>query len=219
MKEALVEKTSKVIETISKMEFVKSFFLVGGTALALQLKHRLSEDLDFMCWKKFKKEKQDINVTQIKNEITQELVIEKVDILGNNHIEIYIDGGVKLSFYAPNKVKPVINPVPYINNLVLIDLDCIASLKMEVLMRRNEFRDYYDLFCILKNKDIENVKQIIYNALKYSEYNLKSKNLIGMLTNSERFENNNNFSQLAPIYQITPKEIETFMVDLTSSLY
>ena len=219
MKEALVEKTSKVIETISKMEFVKSFFLVGGTALALQLKHRLSEDLDFMCWKKFKKEKQDINVTQIKNEITQELVIEKVDILGNNHIEIYIDGGVKLSFYAPDKVKPVINPVPYINNLVLIDLDCIASLKMEVLMRRNEFRDYYDLYCILKNKDIENVKQIIYNALKYSEYNLKSKNLIGMLTNSERFENNNNFSQLAPIYQITPKEIETFMVDLTSSLY
>jgi len=219
MKEALVEKTSKVIETISKMEFVKSFFLVGGTALALQLKHRLSEDLDFMCWKKFKKEKQDINVTQIKNEITQELVIEKVDILGNNHIEIYIDGGVKLSFYAPDKVKPVINPVPYINNLVLIDLDCIASLKMEVLMRRNEFRDYYDLYCILKNKDIENVKQIIYNALKYSEHNLKSKNLIGMLTNSERFEKNNNFSQLAPIYQITAKEIEMFMVNLTSSLY
>jgi hypothetical protein len=58
MQEALFEKTEKVIEMISRKEFVKSYFLVGGTALALQLKHRLSENLDFMCWKQSKKDKQ-----------------------------------------------------------------------------------------------------------------------------------------------------------------
>jgi predicted nucleotidyltransferase component of viral defense system len=213
MKEALVEKTLNVIEAISQMEFVKSYFLVGGTALSLQLKHRLSEDLDFMCWKQSKKDKQTITIEKIKNELSQKFVIDKVDILGNNHIEISIDGGVKLSFYAPDKIKPQIKPVHYLNNLILADEDCIAALKMEMLLRRNEFRDYYDLYCILKNKDAETIKQIIGNALKYSEHHLKTKNLIGMLTNSERFKRNAAFAQLAPKDPIPAKEIELFMVE------
>jgi len=219
MKEALVDKTLKVIETISKMEFVKSYFLVGGTALSLQLKHRLSEDLDFMCWKQSKKERQNIDIEKIKNELAQNFTIDKVDILGNNHIEMYVAGGVKLSFYAPDKIKPVIKPVHYLNNLILADEDCIAALKMETFLRRNEFRDYYDLYCILKNKDVEATKQIINNALKYLEHHLKSKNLIGMLTNSERFKYNTSFAQLTPKYPITAKEIETFMVERMKELY
>lgn len=218
MKEALVEKTLKVIEAISKMEFVKSYFLVGGTALALQLKHRLSEDLDFMCWKSNKKDRININIDKIKNELAQNFTVDKVDILGNNHIEIYIDGGVKLSFYAPDKMKPIIKPVHYLNNLILADETCIASLKMEVFLRRNEFRDYYDLYCILKDKDTAETKQIIDNALKYSEHHLKTKNLIGMLTNAERFKHNASFAQLKPKYPVTAKEIELFMLEKMRNL-
>ena len=213
MKEALVEKTLKVIEAISNMEFVKSYFLVGGTALALQLKHRLSEDLDFMCWKQFKKDKQNIDIEKIKYELSRHFIIDKVDILGNNHIEIYIDGGVKLSFYASDKIKPAIEPIHYLNNLILADENCIAALKMEVLLRRNEFRDYYDLYCILKDKDEQTTKHIIDNALKYSEHHLKTKNLIGMLTNSERFKHNAAFVQLNPKYSVISKEIELFMIE------
>jgi len=219
MKEALVDKTLKVIEPISKMEFVRSYFLVGGTALALQLQHRLSEDLDFMCWKQSQRDKQDINIAKIKSELSQNFTVIKVDILANNHIEIFVDDEVKLSFYIPNKIKPVINPIHYQNNLILADIDCIAALKMELFLRRNEFRDYYDLYCILKEKDVENIKQIIDNALKYSEYQLKSKNLIGMLTNGERFKENSDFIQLAPKHAVTAKEIEQFMVDRVRNLY
>ena len=219
MKEALVEKTLKVIESISKMDFVKSYFLVGGTALALQLKHRLSEDLDFMCWKESKKDKQNINIEKIKTDLLQRFIIDKIDILWNNHIEIYIDGGVKLSFYAPDKIKPTMSPIRYLNNLILADEECIAALKMETFLRRNEFRDYYDLYCILINKDPEATKRIIDNALKYSEHNLKSKNLIGMLTNSERFKRNAAFTQLAPKYSIGAKEIELFMAERMKSIY
>lgn len=219
MKEALVEKTLQVIESISKMEFVKSFFLVGGTALALQIKHRLSEDLDFMCWKKSKNEKQNINIEKIKNELAQNFTIEKVDILENNHFEIYINDRVKLSFYAPDKRKPNIIPVHYLNHLILADEASIASLKMELLLRRNEFRDYYDLYCILKNKEFEAIKQIINNALKYSEHHLKTKNLIGMLTNAERFKYNIAFEQLSPQYSVTSKEIEQFMAGMLKKIY
>jgi predicted nucleotidyltransferase component of viral defense system len=60
MKEALVEKTLQVIDSISRMEFIKPYVLVGGTALSLQLKHRLSEDLDFMRWQETKYDRQEI---------------------------------------------------------------------------------------------------------------------------------------------------------------
>jgi len=101
----------------------------------------------------------------------------------------------------------------------LADIDCIAALKMELFLRRNEFRDYYDLYCILKDKDAESIKQIIGNALKYSEYQLKSKNLIGMLTNCERFKQSSDFVQLAPKYEVSAQEIEQFMIERVRNLY
>ncbi|MDR0828776.1 MAG: nucleotidyl transferase AbiEii/AbiGii toxin family protein [Prevotellaceae bacterium] len=215
MKEALVDKTLKIIEEISKMEFPKSFYLVGGTALSLQIKHRLSEDLDFMCWQKTKTDKQNIDLQRIKTELSRKFTINKTDILEYNHIEIYIENDVKLSFYAPEKREPKINPVHFLNNLILCDIECIAALKMEVMLRRNEFRDYYDIYSILQNQNID-LQDIIQNALKYSQHNLKSKNLIGMLTNSDRFKQSADFQQLKPKYNITSKEIETFLLEKLS---
>lgn len=134
-------------------------------------------------------------------------------------MEFFIDGGVKLSFYAPEKKSPVIQTVPYMNNLVLADIDTIASLKMETMMRRTVFRDYYDLYCILNTKQPQEVKSIIDNALKYSGHNLKSKNLLGMLVNSDRFRNDTSFSELKPKYSISAKEIEAFMIEKVKDVY
>jgi predicted nucleotidyltransferase component of viral defense system len=219
MREALIEKTLQVIGSISQMECIKPYVLVGGTALSLQIKHRLSEDLDFMRWQETKRDKQEIAVAEIKNELAKFHSVDKIDIFEFNHIEIYIAGGVKLSFYAPEKLKPVIEPIPFLNNLILADIDCIAALKMEVLLRRTEFRDYYDLYCILKDRDSNTIKQIINNALRYSEHHLKSKNLIGILTNSERFKNSVALTQLAPQYSISAQEIEQFMINKLKELF
>jgi predicted nucleotidyltransferase component of viral defense system len=213
MKKALVEKTLKVIDSISEMECIKPYILVGGTALSLQLRHRLSEDLDFMRWQSSRKDKQEVNIEAIKKEISKCHSINSVEIFDFNHIEIYIDGGVKLSFYTPEKRKPAMQPIVYLNNLVLADVDCIAALKMETLLRRAEFRDYYDLYCILEEKSRDEIRQIIDNALKYSEHHLKSKNLIGMLSNSERFKYSAAFAELEPKYAVSAKEIENFMIE------
>lgn len=48
---ALAPHTSKLFDKVAALECIKPYFLVGGTALALQLDTRLSEDLDFMNWK------------------------------------------------------------------------------------------------------------------------------------------------------------------------
>ncbi|GAB6012022.1 nucleotidyl transferase AbiEii/AbiGii toxin family protein [Viscerimonas tarda] len=201
------------------MDSIKPYILVGGTALSLQIKHRLSEDLDFMRWQSRKAEKMDIDISSIQKELESLYKIESLNILEFNHIEIFIDGGVKLSFYAPEKRSPIIKTVPYLNNLILADVDTIASLKMETMMRRTLFRDYYDLYCILNEKQPEEIKCIINNALKYSGHNLKSKNLLGMLVNSDRFKDDSSFDQLEPKYTITAKEIENFMVEKVKNIY
>lgn len=45
---ALAQHTNEIFDKIASLECIKPYILVGGTALALQLHARLSEDLDFM---------------------------------------------------------------------------------------------------------------------------------------------------------------------------
>ena len=56
----LTKHTEKVFERISKLESIKPYLLVGGTALSLQIGKRLSEDLDFMKWKTGSQDKPEV---------------------------------------------------------------------------------------------------------------------------------------------------------------
>jgi len=220
MNRAVVEKTRKAIQSISTMDCIKPYYLVGGTALSLQINHRLSEDLDFMRWQKQKNEKMFVDVKNISAELkAKNHIINSTDILEYNHVEFLIDDGVKLSFYAPEKREPSIKTVPFSGNINLIDTDTIASLKMEVLLRRSNFRDYYDLYFILKDKTPKEIIAIIDNALKYSGHTLKSKNLIGKLLNYKQFTPDTEFKNLEPISQISAEEIALFMEEKVKSAY
>lgn len=201
------------------MESIRPYTLVGGTALSLQIAHRLSEDLDFMRWQQHHGEKMDIDIKSISQELESKHATYRINILDSNQIELYTDEGVKLSFYAPERKAPRINKVHFLNNLYLADIATIASLKLEVMQRRNNFRDYYDLYCILKEKTNEEIIQIIDNSLKYSGHAMKSKNLLGKLGNYERFTKDESFKQLAPKYGISSWEIAEFMDQKVKTAY
>ena len=53
----LAPHTAEIFEEFSKLECIKDYCLIGGTALALQLNHRLSEDIDLCRWKTGENEK------------------------------------------------------------------------------------------------------------------------------------------------------------------
>jgi len=67
--QALAPQTGRIIEAISRLECIKPFVLVGGTALSIQLKTRQSEDLDFMRWKESKDDTLDIGWPKIQKEL------------------------------------------------------------------------------------------------------------------------------------------------------
>lgn len=201
----LAPNTTKIFEPLSRLECIKPYVLVGGTALSLQIGTRLSEDLDFMSWKKSKNEKREVDWPQIKTELCSIGTIEHFDILDIDHVEFIVDG-VKISFYANPNYSPLKKEIKFQWNLRLADLTSIGAMKMEVMLRRSKFRDYYDIYSLLEAG--ENISEMINIALKYSGHKLKSKNLLAMLTRSERFIADSQFLELEPIYNVTPQQIE-----------
>ncbi|MBR4624089.1 MAG: nucleotidyl transferase AbiEii/AbiGii toxin family protein [Alphaproteobacteria bacterium] len=204
----LSDKTLRIFEAVSKTECIKPYVLVGGTALNLQIGARESEDLDFMRWKKRPDERLEVDWPSIKKEFSTFAEVQNIDILDIDHIEFLVDG-VKISFYAADKYAPEIQPITFCHNLKVADINAIGAMKMEVMLRRCNFRDYYDLYAILQTG--VDIKTLIDNALRYSRHCLKTKNLISMLTNGNRFHVEHNFPQLNPVYDVTAAEIEDFM--------
>lgn len=201
----LAPHTSSIFETLSKLECIKPYVLVGGTALSLQLETRQSEDLDFMSWRKSKDEKREVDWPTIKKELQSIGEVEKCEILDLDHIE-YIVNGVKISFYANPNYSPLQAEIPFLNNIRLADPLSIGAMKMEVMLRRSKFRDYYDIYSLLEHG--VKLQDMIRLALKYSGHRLKSKNLIAMLTRGDRFLPDSHFDALNPIYLIGPQDIE-----------
>ena len=204
----LAPHTLQVFEAVSKLDCIKPYLLVGGTALSLQMGTRQSEDLDFMKWRTSKTEKMEVAWYQIEKEFVAIGDIQHKDILDIDHVE-YLVSGVKFSFYACPKYSPVSMPVEYLNNLRLADVKSIGAMKMEVLLRRSNFRDYYDIYSILKSG--VPINDLVSLALTYSGHKLKSKNLLAMLTNGSRFTRDSHFEQLAPTYAVTAQEIEDYI--------
>ena len=209
---SLAPHTGRLIEAVSKLECIKPFVLVGGTALSIQLKTRQSEDLDFMRWKEGKDDTLDIEWPKIQKELETVGNIDAIQVMGFDQV-LFIVEGVKVSFYAaPRKRIATMEEIPYMNNIRMADVESIGIMKMEAMMRRSKFRDYYDIYSILKNG--ADINTLIPRALEHSGHKLKSKGLMAMLTNGALFKKDEQFTQLQPVYDITSADIETYIKSL-----
>lgn len=208
MDKSLAPHTGKIFEAISKLECIKPFTLVGGTALSLQIAKRQSEDLDFMKWLSHKNETPDVGWPQLKKEIETIGEIKEYEIGGFDFIKFNVEG-VKVSFYAaPRKEVPSMKRVYCMNNLYLADVESIGAMKLETMLRRSEFRDYYDIYSILREGyDINRMTA----ALEHSNHKLKSRSLLAMLTNGKRFVKENSFIQLHPVYDVSAIDIQEYI--------
>lgn len=205
----LAPHTGRLIEAVSRLECIKPFVLVGGTALSIQLKTRQSEDLDFMRWQDGKGDTLDIGWPSIQRELETVGTIEDVQVAGFDQVLFVVDG-VKISFYAaPRKRIATMREVPYLNNIRLADVESIGVMKMEAMMRRSKFRDYYDIYSILKSG--VDIHRLIPQALEHSGHKLKSKGLMSMLINGDLFRKDEQFAQLQPQYDVTARDIEEYI--------
>ena len=211
-RQTLAPQTGRLIEAVSRLECIKPFVLVGGTALSIQLKTRQSEDLDFMRWQQGKNDTLDIGWPSIQRELEAVGEVQDVQVSGFDQALFIVDG-VKISFYAaPRKRIATMREIPYLNNIRLADVESIGVMKMEAMMRRSKFRDYYDIYSILKSG--VDIHQLIPLALEHSGHRLKTKGLMAMLTNGDLFRKDEHFQQLQPTYDVSARDIEEYIKGL-----
>lgn len=209
MRQGLTANIETIIEQVAQLECIKPYVLCGGTALAMQIGHRKSEDLDFMMWRLSKTEKPEVDWNTIERELSDKVgKIENFNMLGFDQVEFLVKG-VKFSFFVSDNLSPVSTPVAYLGNIRLADVESIMAMKMEVMLRRMKFRDYYDLYCILQEG--YSIRKGIDKALKLSRYRLSSKNVIAMLLGGH-FIPDDNFTALEPKYEVTKELIRDYIL-------
>lgn len=209
MRRGLTANIEAIIEQVAQLECIKPYILCGGTALAMQIGHRKSEDLDFMMWRISKTEKPEVDWNAIEKELKEKIgKIENFNMLGFDQVEFLVKG-VKFSFFVSDNYSPVSSPVDYLGNIRLADIESIMAMKMEVMLRRMKFRDYYDIYCILQEG--YSVHKGMDKALSLSRHRLSSKNIITMLLGG-RFIPDDNFLALEPKYKVTKEDIREYIL-------
>jgi hypothetical protein len=117
------------------------FYLAGGTALALQIKHRVSVDFDLFS----------------DDPISRRLLGTVEGIFGRNDREVMVNNadelsvvidGVKFTFL--HYPFPVCLPLRDEDPIPLLSVKEILATKAYTIGRRGEFKDYVDLYAGLK---------------------------------------------------------------------
>ena len=208
--QGLAEKTEKIFEQISLLPCLIGYTLIGGTALSLQINKRKSEDMDFCKWSThLRNDKPTVDWPEIEKELSAIGAIDVRDVLGFDHVN-FVVSGVKISFIAKQEnLSPVKVPVKILNNIIAADIAALGVMKVEVILRRSEFRDYYDIYSILKEGF--SLNELVTGASNYSNHRLKVKDALNFLSDGKKFRLDNNFNLLIPYYKIDNHGIEDFI--------
>ncbi len=135
--EALTEDGKRLFPKVATFT---DFYLAGGTALALEIGHRVSVDFDLFTGEKIKH--------TLLGRVEETFKTEKREILVNNanELTLLIDG-VKVTFLS--YPFPDLLPKADCAGLPVLSAKEIAATKAYTIGRRGELKDYIDLYFVL----------------------------------------------------------------------
>ena len=139
-KEILNDKQAELLPLIG--EFKREYYLVGGTAIALYFGHRRSIDFDLFKFAPLNRKK---NLEKVQSSGFPSIVTWNVADQMN-----LIINEVKVTFFQyPFQIKASND---FDNIIRLPELLDLAAMKAYALGRRSKWKDYVDLFFLLKEK-------------------------------------------------------------------
>lgn len=146
---SLPEATKKAFDYLSKEEWIKEWYLAGGTALSLFAGHRISVDLDFFTpLARFNNNELVKNILFNKN---AEIDMNKDDTVYARIFE------TKISFLSYPLFLPNNSFIQY-NKINILDPLDIAVTKIITISQRGKKKDFFDLYWCVKNIDsLENI--------------------------------------------------------------
>jgi len=162
--DCMPERTRRVFEVLAKEPLMKGFVLIGGTALSIQIGHRLSEDLDFWLPEKaMSKDRVDsILIKSSQHGIPHEFAtpawkisqarINGIDLLSQSRDHIV--GGVKVTFFARDDVPyrhfAGMKRIKSKTCFSIADEVALFNMKSWLISQRVRSRDLYDLMILMQ---------------------------------------------------------------------
>ncbi|MBS5857734.1 MAG: nucleotidyl transferase AbiEii/AbiGii toxin family protein [Clostridia bacterium] len=158
-----------LLKKLSEEVSINDYYMIGGTALSLQLGLRESYDFDF-C---------------VKGEFNNELLLEELKKIGNIEViqnqkgtcDVLLNGVQVSFFYYPNKVLKDFIKVEEMPNLNFASILDIATMKVVAIGGRGAKKDFFDLFNIIKKCNI-NTYELVEGLKQKCGENINYVNII-----------------------------------------
>lgn len=152
-------RTFELLKTLMSLDILKDFYLVGGTALALQKGHRFSIDLDLFTTKAFHvSELNHVLTNQFDNFVLTNESGQMMFALINN---VKVDF-VKMGY--PTLFIPTIE-----DGIRMLDIRDIAPMKLKAIVQRGSKKDFFDLFYILQELKLIEVLDLYKKKFNQNE--------------------------------------------------
>ena len=181
-------------------KYMKSYYLVGGTAIALYIGHRRSIDYDLFT-------EDGVNVLSIKKQVavsgfSSNVIVQKADQV---HFTI---NSVKLTFFQFPFFVPANDY--YEKYFRIPDLLSLAAMKAFALGGRGKWKDYVDLYFIVKNhfsiKEICNKAKELFTDVFNPVLFCKQLCYFDDISFEEQVE-------FMPGFEVSENEVKEFLVD------
>jgi predicted nucleotidyltransferase component of viral defense system len=137
-----------ILNEFSRSQVGAKFYLAGGTALSLQLGHRLSVDLDFFSPTE--------DIPTIRPALEKSLAPfhpTLADSAWGNLV--YLVRDVRIGFYGYG--YELVAPLVESENAHLASIEDIALMKLDALLARAARKDFYDLYFICQKVSLRQI--------------------------------------------------------------
>lgn len=159
--QAINAETKRVFKKIASSELASMFYLAGGTALAIELGHRESIDLDWFS-------QTDFEAPAVKEILSG---LGGFMIAGESRGTIHgLLDDVKVSFF--HYKYPLLFPLVKFEGINLADERDIAAMKIDAISSRGAKKDFIDLFFLLKKYPLTELLDFFNRKYQGIEYNL-----------------------------------------------
>jgi hypothetical protein len=245
--EFMPQATQKTFNRLKDDARLAGFTLVGGTALALQIGHRISEDLDFNLFG----QKLPVRVidevldelaasgAEIKSLITPEQKSQfKINTSENldHYIQDYLIDGAKVTFHSRNEGDRPKSQIEFLKSAAkvavsqkgfnILGIDGLFVMKSIVVYDRVKSRDIFDLMVLTRDHGytLQNIFAAIdaYQPIRNKDPEHFKSVAIGVIPldkNDEGFSNIHLNVKISDVYKYFKKLIDDYEINAVKNLH
>ncbi len=197
---------SEQVELLPSIKgFQRSFYMVGGTAIALHLGHRRSIDFDLFSFSQ-------LNKTRIKAKLLQ-IPFKQLPLFEDYDQLHLLINNVKITFFSFPYC--VLHPIRVDSYITVPSLLSLAAMKAFALGRRAKWKDYVDIYFILH--DYFTIEEICREAEKIFNPQFSGK----LFRQQLAFHKDIDYSEAVEylVQPVSDDEIKSFLIDKATDIF